>query len=69
MQLLTREEIDMVHGGDRWCDTPEGRKPVAKSGESWLDCVQRESGYPGVSETSAMWGCGAQRFYDWIMEF
>lgn len=64
MQVLTQQEINMVHGGDSWAGTPEGREPVPMP-ETWIDCVQRESGYPGVSELGAMLSCTGQKFREW----
>ncbi|WP_431263526.1 hypothetical protein ACQ859_26805 [Roseateles chitinivorans] len=68
MQVLTSQEIDMVSGGDSWAGTPEGREPVPVP-ETFIGCVERESGMPGVSESSAIISCGAQKIYEWLMQY
>jgi len=37
--------------------------------EAWIDCVQREGGYPGVSELGAMLSCTGQKIREWIRMF
>ncbi|RZI58287.1 MAG: hypothetical protein EOP37_16515 [Rubrivivax sp.] len=63
MQVLTDQEIDMVSGGDSWAGTPEGRAPVPMP-ESFIDCIQRVAGMPGVSENGAIISCGM----NWIRD-
>lgn len=67
MQVLTEQEIDMVHGGDSWAGTPEGRAPVSKP-ETYIGCVERVSGMPGVDETAAIIHCGISAGIDWIRD-
>ena len=57
----------MVSGGDSWAGTPEGRAPVPKP-ESYVECVERVGGMPGVGESSAMISCGISWIKDRIDE-
>ena len=39
MQELTKEEIDMVFGGDSWAGTEEGRAPWEPLPDTWVGCM------------------------------